>query len=102
MQSSEDDAKPTKEEVFRDFRVFRLNHRDEERLFRHDIFTDIISQVYDIPSKRLTDMKQIDQVILGHPLPHFISVLRQCISHLRGRTAKQDLHAVLSYAKEAL
>ena len=102
MQSSENDAKPTKEEVFRDFLVFRLNHRDEEKLFRHDIFTGIVAQVYAMPRQCLTDMKQIEEAILTHPLSHFIAVLRHCVMYLEGRTAKLDLYNVLSYAKEAL
>ena len=105
MQSSEDsndDAKPTKKEVFRDFLVFWLNHREEEKLFRHDIFIDIVAEVYDMPRQCLTDMKQVEHVVLIHPLSHFIAVLRQCVPQLRGRMSKTDLYTVLSYAKEAL
>ena len=101
-EDSKDDTKPTKKEVFRDFLVFRLNHREEEKLFRHDIFIDIVAQVYGMSRQCLSDMKQVEHVVLTHPLSHFIAVLRQCVPQLRGRMAKTDLYTVLNYAKEAL
>lgn len=100
--SNEDDTKPTKEEVFRDFLVFWLNHREEEKLFRHDIFIDIVAQVYAVSRQCLTDMKQVEHIVLTHPLSDFLAVLRHCVPQLRGRMAKTDLFSVLSYAKEAL
>ena len=93
--------KPTKDEIFRDFRVFKLNH-DEEILFRHDYFSDIMNQEYGVPHAHLKSMKDIEQVMLAHPLSNFVDVLRQCDAHVRSKGAKLDLCSLLSYAKEGL
>lgn len=104
MESSKDsnDAKPTKNEVFRDFLIFWMNHREGEKLFRHDLFLSIVAQVYALPREGLTGVKQVEKVMLSHSLSYFITVLRQCAVHLEGRMAREDLSSVLSYAKEAL
>ena len=65
-----DEEKPTMDEVFRDFLNFRMNHRDEV-LFRHDYFTDIMAQIYDIPSHRLENTNDMFNIILEHPMSHF-------------------------------
>ena len=79
MYSSEDsnEANPTKEEIFYDFLIFRHNHR-EENLFLHGIFMDIMVQEYDIPCRRLKNMKDVKNIMLANPLSPFIDVLRLC------------------------
>lgn len=93
--------KPTHEEVYRDFLIFWMNHR-EEKLFRYEIFTDIVAKEYTIPRKCFTEMKDVEHVVLAHPLMHFVNVLRLCYDQLHHRMGKLDLLSVLNYAKEAL
>ena len=96
-----DEEKPTKDEVFRDFLNFRMNHR-EEVLFRHDYFTEIMAQIYGIPSHRFQNTNDMFNIILEHPMSHFVDVLRKCDRHVVNDDARYDLRCVLSYAKEGL
>lgn len=100
MQQESDD-KPTKEEVFRDFRIFKLNH-DMEKLFRYDHFSDIMAEKYSIPRIHLKTMKDIEQVVFAHSLSQFVDVLFLCDGHLQGRDAKADLRSLIHYAMEGL
>ena len=95
-----DDIKPTKEEIFRDFLVFWFNHRGDEKLFRHDFFMDNVAKAYAISRADLNSMKDVEQLILMHPLSQFVDVLRLCYTLLQGREAKLDMNALISYAKE--
>ena len=103
MSSAEEDwcSKPTKEEVFRDFFIFWFNHREHEKLFRHDFFMNILSKIYGIPHD-VTDMKHVERVVLSHPLTLFLDTLRECFVLLHSKTAKSDMCDLISYAKEAL
>lgn len=96
-----DEEKPTKDEVFRDFLNFRMNHR-EEKLFRHDHFTDIMAKEYAIPRCHLRNTNDLFNAMLEHPMSHFVDVLRQCDLYVSTKDARYDLSCVLSYAKEGL
>ena len=89
------------DEVFRDFLIFRMNHR-KEVLFKHDYFTGIMSQEYSIPHCCLNTNTDLLNVISNDPISHFVNVLRQCERYVSTRDAREDLCLLLSYATEAL
>ena len=100
--SEEEEEKPTPREVFREFLVFRMNHRDKEVLFKHDYFTGIMAQEYNLPHVCLNTNDDLLNVMSSNPMSHFVNVLRQCYPYVSSRGAREDLYCVLSYAKEAL
>ena len=118
MQPSQehDSDIPTKEEVFRDFFIFWMNHRNE-KLFRHDAFSSIVSSTYSdssIMDKSVyydntgnnEALNRLRRMVLAQPINLFLDLLRRCrdISsneNLLGKLAMSDLRDVIDYAKEA-
>ena len=108
---------PTKQEVFRDFFVFWMNHRNE-KLFRYDVFSSIVSNIYcgfigieettvyfgDTGSNEA--LNRLQRAVLAQPISHFLELLRRCrdvssTENLLGKIALHDLYNVIDYAKEA-
>ena len=102
VENSEEEEKPTPREVFREFLVFRMNHRENEVLFKHDYFTDIMAREYNLPHFCLNTNDDLLNVMSTNPMSHFFHVLLQCDPYVSSRGAREDLCCVLSYAKEAL
>lgn len=109
MQPLASSDKPTKEEVFRDFFVFWMNHQ-AEKLFLYDVFSPLVEQIY--PDNARIDfscnkgMTRLFRIMSDQPMSRFLTLLRCCrdvsfMQNMLGNTAQRDLHAVIDYAKEA-
>ena len=61
-----------------------------------------MAKTYATPRASLNSMKEVEQLMLTHPLSQFVDALRLCRTHLQGRESKLDMNSLLSYAKEGL